>query len=155
MVAKEKERDMGIKERVQEEMTKAMKARETVRLECLRMAKGALLIKEKESSAKLTDEAAATALRAEIKKRQQSIEIFRQLGKEAEAAATENEIRIIEEFLPKQLSAEELEAKVRAYLAEHPEMNHAGKLTGALKKELGDLADGKMLNEICRKVLGV
>jgi hypothetical protein len=33
-------------------------------------------------------------------------------------------------------------------------MNHAGKLTGAMKKELGDLADGKVLNEICRKVLG-
>ena len=95
------------------------------------------------------------ALRGEIKKRQQSIEIFREHGKEAEAVATENEIRIIEEFLPKQLSAEELEAKVRAYLAEHPEMNHAGKLTGALKKELGDLADGKLLNEACRKVLGV
>ena len=146
---------MSIKERVQEEMTKAMKARYTVRLECLRLAKAAILLKEKESSAELTDEMSATALRAEVKKRQQSIEIFRQHGRENEALATENEIRIIEEFLPKQLSAEEIEAKVRAHLAEHPEMNHPGKLTGALKKELGDLADGKMLNDICRKALGV
>jgi hypothetical protein len=146
---------MSIKERVQEEMTKAMKARYTVRLECLRLAKAAILLKEKESSAELTDEMSATALRAEVKKRQQSIEIFRQHGREKEALATENEIRIIEEFLPKQLSAEEIEAKVRAHLAEHPEMNHPGKLTGALKKELGDLADGKMLNDICRKALGV
>ena len=52
------------------------------------------------------------------------------------------------------MTAEELEAHVRGYVAEHPEMNHAGKLTGALKKELGDRADGRMLNEICRKVLG-
>jgi hypothetical protein len=145
---------MSIKERVQDEMTKAMKARDTIRLECLRLAKGAILLKEKESSAALTDEMSAAALRAEIKKRHQSIEIFRELGKEAEALAAENEIRIIEEFLPKQLSAEELEAKVRAYLAEHPEINHAGKLTGILKKDLGDLADGKVLNEICRKALG-
>lgn len=142
-----------IKQRIQEEMTKAMKAKETVRLECLRMAKGAILLKEKESSAELTDEMASAALRAEIRKRQQSIEIFRQHAKEAEAAATENEIRIIEEFLPKQLSPEEIEAKVRAYLAEHPEINHAGKLTGAMKKELGDAADGKILNEICKRVL--
>ena len=146
---------MTIKERVQEEMTKALKARETVRLECLRLAKGAILMKEKESAADLTDEMSAAALRAEIKKRQQSLDIFRQLGKEAEVLATENEIRIIEEFLPKQLSAEEIEVRVRAYLAEHPELNHAGKLTGALKKELGDLADGKIVNETCRKVLGV
>ncbi|HOT49624.1 MAG TPA: GatB/YqeY domain-containing protein, partial [Candidatus Hydrogenedentes bacterium] len=114
---------MSIKERVQEEITKALKARDTIRLECLRLAKGAILLKEKESAAELTDEMSGAALRAEIKKRQQSIEIFRQHGKEAEAAAAENEIRIIEEFLPKQMSADEIEAKVRAYLAEHPELN--------------------------------
>ena len=146
---------MSIKERVQEEIAKALKARDTIRLECLRLAKGAILLKEKESAAELTDEMSGAALRAEIKKRQQSIEIFRQHNKEAEAIAAENEIRIIEEFLPKQMSADEIEAKVRAYLAEHPELNHPGKLTGALKKELGDRADGKVLNEICRKALGV
>ena len=52
------------------------------------------------------------------------------------------------------MSAEEIEAKVRAYLAEHPELNHPGKLTGAMKKELGDTAVGKALNEICKRVLG-
>ena len=144
---------MSIKERVQEEISKAMKARDTIRLECLRMAKGALLLKVKESAADLTDEVSAQALRGEVKKRQQSIEIFRQHGKEAEAVASENEIGILEEFLPKQLSPEETEVKVRAYLAEHPELNHAGKLTGALRKELGDTVDGKVLNETCRRVL--
>ena len=145
---------MSIKEQVQNEMTKAMKARDTTRLECLRMAKGALLLKEKESADELKDEVAIATLRGEIKKRQQSIEIFREHGKEDEAALAEHEIAIIEEFLPRQLSAEQLDEKVRAYLAEHPEINHAGKLTGALKKELGDAADGKMLNEACRKALG-
>ena len=146
---------MSIKERLQEEIAKAMKSRESVRLECLRMAKGALLLKEKEGIPEVTDEIAMTALRAEIRKRQQSIAIFREHGREAEAVATEKEILIFEEFLPKQLSADEVEAKVRAYLAEHPEMNHPGKLTGAMKKELGDLADGKILNEVCKKALGV
>jgi len=144
---------MSIKARVQEEMTKAMRAKNTVRLECLRLAKGALVLKEKEGSGELTEDLAAAALRAEIKKRQQSAEIFREHGREVEAAAAENEIRIIQEFLPQQMSAEELEAYVKGYLAEHPEVNHAGKLTGAIKKELGDRADGKMLNEICRKAL--
>ncbi len=146
---------MSIKERVQDEITKAMKARDAVRLECLRLAKGAILLKEKESVAGLTDEMSGVALRAEIKKRQQSIEIFRKYDKETEAVVTENEIRILEEFLPNQMSADEIEAKIRAYLAEYPELNHPGKLTGALKKELGDLADGKVLNELCKKVLGV
>jgi len=146
---------MSIKQRVQEEITKAMKNQDKFRLECLRMAKAAILLKEKESAAELTDEMSAAALRAEVKKRQQSIEIFRQVSREAEAKGAEQEIGIIQEFLPKQLSPEEIEAKVRGYLAEHPEVNHPGKLTGALKKELGEAADGKLLNETCRKVLGM
>src|SRR3970040_84118 len=119
---------MSIKERVQEEIKTAMKNRDQVRLECLRMVKGALLIKEKESSSGLTDESAVAAVRGEIKKRQQSLEIFRELGKETEAVATEGEIAIISEFLPTQLGEDEIEARVRAYLTEHPEINHAGKL---------------------------
>ena len=145
---------MSIKERIQEEMTKAMKSQDKFRLECLRMAKAAILVKEKESSAALTDEMSSSAIRSEVKKRQQSIEVFRQIGKEDDAKSAEREILIFEEFLPKQLSQEEIEARVRAYLAEHPEVNHPGKLTGAMKKELGDTADGKLLNEVCKKVLG-
>ena len=144
---------MSVKERIQNALKEAMKQKDTARLECLRMAKAALMLREKESPAELTDEAAVPVLRAEVKKRQQSIEIFREHGKESEAQATEAEIRVLEEFLPKQLSAAELEEKVRAYAAEHPEIDHAGRLTGAMKKELADLADGKLLNEICRNVL--
>ena len=144
---------MSIKDRIQDAIKEAMRSKDTPRLECLRLAKGALLLKEKESPADLTDDDAIVVLRAESKKRQQSIEIFREHGKEDEAKASEQEIRVLEEFLPQQLSAEQIEERVRAYLAEHPELNHAGKLTGALKKELGDQANGKLLNEICRKVL--
>ena len=145
---------MGIKERVQDEIKAAMKNKDRVRLECLRMVKAALLVKEKESSAGLTEESAMAAVRGEVKKRQQSLEIFRELGKETEAAATEAEIAVIEEFLPRQLSAVEIESRVRAYLAEHPDINHPGKLTGAMKQELGEQVDGKLLNEVCRTVLG-
>lgn len=145
---------MTIRERVDKAIAEATKARNQPRLECLRLAKAALLLKEKEKGESVSDEAAIAVIRAEVKKRQQSIEIFRQHGREDAALSTEQEIKVLEEFLPTQLSAEDLEARVRAYLAAHPEANHAGKLTGAMKKELGDLADGKMLNEICRKVVG-
>lgn len=145
---------MTIVDRVQEAIKEATKSRNQARLECLRMAKAAFLLKEKEKGQKPNDEVATAVLRAEVKKRQQSIEIFKQHGRADAVAATEAEIAVLEEFLPKQLSAEETEARVRAFLAAHPDMNHAGKLTGAMKKELGDLVDGKILNEVCRKVLG-
>ena len=147
---------MSIKSDIQAAMKEAMKNRETARLECLRMAKGALLLKEKEAAKdqELSDADAVKTLRSEVRKRQQSIETFREVGKEEEAEKAAEEIKILESFLPQQLDAEALEAKVRAYLEEHPDMNHAGKLTGAMKKMLGDQADGKVLNEVCRKVLG-
>ncbi len=144
---------MTIVERVQDEIKKAMKNREQMRLDCLRMVKGALLLKEKETGQDVTDEQAVPVLRSEVRKRLDTVELLTGHGKLAEAEAARQEITIIEEFLPRQLSAEELEARVRGYLAEHPETNNPGKLTGAMKKELGDLADGKVLNEICRKVL--
>jgi uncharacterized protein YqeY len=147
---------MSIKHDVQEAMKLAMKSKETLRLECLRMAKGALLLKEKESAKdqELSDEEAVKALRAEVKKRQQTLETFQGLGKTEEVEKTAAEIAILEEFLPKQFTEAQLEEKVRAFVAEHPEMHHAGKLTGVMKKELGDLADGKMLSDICRRLLG-
>jgi uncharacterized protein YqeY len=145
---------MSIKERIQNEMKSAMKNKNMERLECLRMLKAAVMTKEKESGKAVSDEEAMAALRSEIRKRQQSLDVFREHNKEAEAAATEREIAVIEEFLPRQLSAEELEARVRAYLDEHPDVNHPGKLTGIMKKELGETADGKVLNEVCRNALG-
>ena len=146
---------MSIKERVQDAMKTAMKEKDQFRLECLRMAKGALLLKEKESAAELSDEASVLAIRGEIKKRQQSVEVFLQVGRAEDAENAKREIAILEEFLPTQLTPEQTEEKVRAYLAEHPELNHPGKLTGAMKKELGDTVDGKVLNDVCKKVLGV
>ena len=146
---------MTIKERLQEAIKEATKSREMARLDTLRMAKGALLNKEKEKARTegISDEEAVAVLRSEIRKRQQSMETYEQLGKTASVEALQLEIAVIESFLPRQLSPEDIENKVRAYLAEHPDLNHAGKLTGALKKELGDAADGKVLNEVCRRVL--
>ena len=145
---------MPIKDDVQNAMKDALRNKDQLRLDCLRMIKGALLNKEKEGSGEVSEEVAVQVLRSEVRKRQDSIGIFREHGKEDDAIRTEQEIAIIDSFLPSQLSREQVEYKVRAYLAEHPDINHAGRLTGALKKELGDEVDGKVLNEVCRKVLG-
>lgn len=146
---------MSIRSAVNEAIKDATKSRDHVRLECLRLAKAALLLKEKAGPKdnEISDADAIVALRAEVKKRRDSIETFQQIGRDDEIARVHAEIAILDEFLPKQLDQAALEAKVRGYLAEHPDVNHAGKLTGALKKELGDLADGKMLADLCKKVI--
>ena len=146
---------MSIKSDLQTALKEAMKNKEVDRLACLRMAKGALLLKEKEGAKdqELSDEEAIKALRGEARKRQQSIETYKEVGRDDEVAKLIAEIAVLGEFLPKQLSREQIEERVRAYLADHPDVNHPGKLTGALKKELGDQANGKTLNEVCRAAL--
>jgi len=141
---------------IQEAMKLAMKERDMVRLETLRMAKAALLLKEKSTARteEMSEDEAVSTLRSEVRKRKESIETYKQLGKNEEVAKLEKEIAVIEEFLPQQLSRDEVVQRVKQYLAEHPEINHAGKLTGAMKKELGDRVDGKLLNEICRELVG-
>ncbi len=147
---------MTLAEQIQEGIKQATKDRLHLRLETLRLAKAAILVKAKESHHEdgVSDEEVVAALRAEVRKRQQSMETYRQVGRQEMVGQLEAEIVVLEEFLPKQFSEADLEAKVRAHLAEHPEVNHAGKLTGAMKKELGDLADGKVLMDVCKRVLG-
>ncbi len=147
---------MTIIERIQEGIKECTKNREMLRLDTLRMAKGALLVKIKEGGHGdgLSDAEAVAVLRAEVKKRQQSIETYREVNRPEMVEQLEQEIAFMLEFLPQQLCEADLEAKVREYLAAHPEMNHAGKLTGAMKKELGDQADGKMLMDICKHLIG-
>ncbi len=147
---------MSIMNAVQEAMKKAMKERDTVTLETLRMIKSALLLKEKSTAREqeMSDDEAISALRSEVRKRKESIGVYKQIGKNDEVLKLEQEIAVIEKFLPQQMGREEVIQKVKQYLAEHPEINHAGKLTGAMKKELGELVDGKLLNEVCREILG-
>ena len=146
---------MNTMQKVQEAIKEAMKNKDIVRLETLRMVKSALLLKEKSVAreGEMPESEAVQALRGEIRKRKESIEVFKQVGKNEEVEKLEKEIAIIEEFLPKQLSREEIIEKVQKYIDEHPEINHPGKLTGIMKKEIGDAVDGKVLNEICTELL--
>ena len=145
---------MGLRDEVMNAIKDAMRAKDQERLTTLRLMKAAILLKEKSGQTDIPEEDLIAAMRAEIKKRQQTMEVLKEHGKDEELAATEREIAIIEEFLPKQLSEEEILEKVKAYAEAHPEIDNPGRLTGAMKKELGDLADGRVLNEACKKVLG-
>lgn len=146
---------MSIKQRLNDAIREAMKEKQQVRLDTLRMAKGALLLKEKEGpkDQPISDTDAIATLRSEIRKRQQSIQTYTEVNRPEEVDRLMQELAVFEEFLPRQLSEQELEVRVHNYLKVHPDINHAGKLTGAMKKELGDLADGRMLSEVCKRAV--
>lgn len=109
---------MRLSEQVQKDMTEAMRAREELRLSCLRMMKTALENKRVEKRAALDDKESQQVLSTLIKQRKDSVEQFTQGGRQELADKEAAEIRIIEAYLPQAAGEEEIVSTVRAVIAE-------------------------------------
>src|SRR5436309_13930895 len=109
---------MTLSDQIQQDMVTAMKSREELRLATLRMVKSALKNKEIEKRAPLDDRESQAVLSTLIKQRKESIEHFNKGGRPELAEKEAQEIGIIENYMPKAVSEEEVAAVVRASIAE-------------------------------------
>src|SRR5439155_25718996 len=109
---------MSLIARLEEELTTAMKERDSARRDALRLILSSLRSAEKELQRPLHDDEELQVLQRERKRRLESIEAFRGGGREAQAAAEEAELAVLEEFMPEPLSEEELEQIVDDAIAE-------------------------------------
>ena len=149
---------MTISERITQDMTLAMKAREEHRLSTLRMVKSAIKNKEIDKRAALDDQEAMAVLNTLIKQRRDSIEQFTKGGRKELADKEAAEIAIIEAYLPKAAGAEEITAMVRTVISEmgSPTMKDMGtvmKNTMARFATAGTRVDGKIVSETVKKLL--
>jgi len=146
---------MGIGARVMQDMHEAMRSGDTIRRDTLRMMRAALRNEEIARRASLDDEAAAGVLRREMKKRQEALEMFRQGGREDLVANAEAEIAIIKEYLPAQLSAEEVERLAAETIEEvgATEVRQMGQVMKVLMPRLQGRADGRLVSETVRRLL--
>lgn len=148
---------MIIFETVNDDIKKAMLARDKVRLETLRGMKKEFIeaMTAKGASGELTDEAAITILQRMVKQRKDSAEIFTTQGRQDLAVDEIAQLGIIQEYLPKQLSAEELETEIRRIIAETgaSSMKEMGKVMGAATKQLARKTEGRLISEMVKKLL--
>ena len=145
----------ALKERINTEMKAALLSGNRFVGDLLRDMKAAILNEEVAKNKRdegLSDEEVEQVLAREVKKRRESAVLYRDNDRPELAEKEENELAVIEQFLPKQLSEEEIQAKVDAKLAEMGEVSpqDMGKVIGALKSELGTRADGAMLARIVK-----
>ncbi len=144
-------------EEVSEGIKEAMLARDKVRLEALRGIKKELLEAKtaKGSNGEVTDEQALSIIAKLLKQRKESADIYAKNGREELAEAELQEAKVLESFLPKQLTKEELIPIVKGKIDELglTSSSDAGKLTGILMKTLKGKVDGKLLNEVIRSLL--
>jgi uncharacterized protein YqeY len=147
---------MTIAEKITQDITGAMKARDELRLSTLRMVKSALKNKEIEKRAPLDDKEAMAVLNTLIKQRKDSIEQFTKGGRKELADKEQAEIGIIEAYLPKALGEDEIAATVRATIAEmgSPTMKDMGTvMKNTMAKFGGARVDGKLVSEIVKREL--
>jgi len=109
---------MGLTERISADITAAMKAKDAARLDALRLAKTELTKREIEAGKPLPDADAAKVLEMLIKQRREAIELFRKGGREELAAKDAGQLAVLEEYLPKGLTRDEIAAAVAAAIAE-------------------------------------
>ncbi len=149
---------MALLEKISEDMKTALKAGQKLRLETLRTIRAGLLEKqvEKRPSGGMSADDEMTVLVAASKKRKEAIEIYRANGRNDLADQEEAELGIIQEYLPKQLSAEEIETIVRRTIAEvgAASPKDFGKVMSAAMRELKGKADGKTIQDVVKKSLG-
>jgi uncharacterized protein YqeY len=149
---------MSFQSRIDQDIKSAMLARETAKLGVLRMLKTALMnaaIEKGGAGSVLDDPDALAIVRKEVKKRQDSVEAFEKGGRPEMAASEKAEIDILNTYLPQQLSAAEIEALVKAAIAEagatsRKEMGAVMKLVNA---NAAGRADGRTLSAEVQKQL--
>ena len=149
---------MALIDTIANDMKTAMKSGNKVRLETLRMIRATLLEKqvEKRPSGGVTMDDEVAVLISASKKRKEAIESYRTAGRTDLTEQEEMELSIIQEYLPKQLSTLEIEDIIRRIMTETggTSFNDFSKLMSAAMKELKGKADGKIIQETVRKLLG-
>jgi uncharacterized protein YqeY len=149
---------MSLSEKIQKDMTDAMRARDEQRLSCLRMVKAALKNKEIDKRGPLDDKEALAILSTLIKQRKDSIEQFTKGGRQELADKEAAEIALIESYMPKALSEQDITGTVKATIAEmgSPTMKDMGTvMKNAMAKfaASGARVDGKVVSEAVKREL--
>jgi uncharacterized protein len=147
---------MSLKAQISEDLKRAMVEKDAVRRDTIRILQAAIKQVEVDSRKDLDDAAITDVLLQEAKKRREAITNFEQAGRVESADAERFELGIIETYLPKQLTREEIEAEVKAAIAETgvTSSKEMGKLMGVLMPKVKGKADGKLVNEVVRALLG-
>jgi uncharacterized protein YqeY len=148
---------MSLKEQIDLDIKKAMLAKNKNELRALRAIKALILLAESEKNAagKLDLNAEVRLLTKAAKQRKDSIQIYREQDREDLAKKEEEELEIIERYLPEQLSEEDVEMELKNIIktagAKGPQ--DMGKIMGMATKKMAGKADGRLIAEIAKRLL--
>ena len=147
---------MTLNQKIISDLTAAMKAKDADRLSTLRMVKANLMNRQIEKGSELTDEEVTKALQSLVKQRRDSIEQYQNAGRSELADKEAAEIKVLEDYLPRAASSDEIDSAITAAVAEAgaTSMKDMGAVMKAVMAKLaGKSADGKAVSEAVKSKL--
>ncbi len=146
---------MNLKARLQEDLKEALRARDERRKAVIRMSLSAIQLAEVEHGGELDDPSLIAVLQREVKRRQETIEELRGADRPDRLADEEAELAILESYLPRMLTREEIASEARAVIAQvgASGLKDMGAVMQALMPRMKGRADGRLVNEVVRELL--
>ncbi len=147
---------MSLETRLMADLKEAMKTKDQASLRAIRAAKAAILLFKTDGSGKELDEAAEIKLIQKlVKQRQDSLEIYKNQGREDLAVIEREEIEVLKRYLPEEISEDDLRAFLEKLISElgAEGMKDMGRVMGMASQKLAGKADGKTISNIVRNLL--
>jgi len=148
---------MSLESKILPDLKAAMKSKDQAALRAIRAIKASILLFKTNGSGKELDEAGEIKMVQKlIKQRQDSLDIFNKQGRDDLAMIEKEEIEVLQRYLPKQLSADELKPIIQKIISDTGAtgMKDMGKVMGIATKQLAGQADGKTVSGLVRELLG-
>jgi uncharacterized protein YqeY len=147
---------MSLSDRLNEDMKQAMKSQDKFKLSVIRMVRSTIKNSEIDLKRSLDDNEVLDVLTREIKQRKDSLQEFTKAGRDDLAESLKAELVILAEYMPQQLSEEEVKAIVQQTIQQIGASSKAdmGKVMTALMPQVKGRADGKLLNQLVQQLLG-
>ena len=144
-----------LKEKLLEDLKESMKEKNVIRKNVVQMVRAAILQIEKDKKIEVSDSQIVEIIAKEAKKRKDALEDYQKSGREDLIEQMNQEIKILNEYLPKQLTEEELTQKMQEIITElgATSIKDIGAVVKKAKETIGAAANGKAINEVAKKIL--
>ena len=142
-------------QKLMEDLKESMKTKDTVRKNAVQMVRASILQIEKDKGIEVEDEKIIDIIAKEVKTKKDALKDFEKAERQDLIDLTNREIEILQEYLPKQLSRDEVKAEVQKIISEigATSMKDMGAIMKEAKAKMGASAEGKTINEVAKEIL--
>ena len=146
-----------LKEKLMEDLKEAMRSKNEIKKNTVQMVRAAILQIEKDKGIQVEDDRILEIIAKEVKSKRDALKDFEKAERQDLIDQTNQEIEVLQQYLPKQLSKEEIKVELEKIIAEigATTMKDMGAIMKEAKAKMGASADGKTINEVAKEIMGL